>query len=553
MIITNSDHSFEDIFDLGGDEFSEAIIEDGVENLLDSRLDADSVLIEDIKLETENGNFTINDLKTHNIKVESDEEASSNSLSPLQRDRCNTWPRILLERSPNGNVESWQSPPQLACVSEEAETMAGDLGVVTRSVETVESFDTMESGESAGSGSVYGRRNPWGNQSYADLITQAISSSPERRMTLSQIYDWMVAHIPYFGDRQSSSKSAGWKNSIRHNLSLHQKFVKVPNEGAGKSSWWTLNLESGQTRKPRRRATSGDVRVMSAKRERVRARTESFKAPEKLSRSYSSSGMSQQAHKQLHPSSSLPSPGYDTLTSLPSMSCGSLSGPFSSFRSRNLSTTSTTSQDSCGFNMEDLVSSELCNYWHQEESNTQVPLEIGNFSINSNSVDMEQEEFPHILQPMQTIHPLQPLHHNDLDMGIQKRKLKILEPRESPLTNVPVTQYPMYQHQEVSHTQEMLDTTLTPEQKMSPRSDLSMTLSELTESSSLSPETEFATSMKIYDEERRQMIVQQLEILNERKMTEHADVDNSIMLLQEQLDLMVRRSSESNVEERPIL
>lgn len=68
MIITNSDHSFEDIFDLGGDEFSEAIIEDGVENLLDSRLDADSVLIEDIKLETENGNFTINDLKPQNIK-----------------------------------------------------------------------------------------------------------------------------------------------------------------------------------------------------------------------------------------------------------------------------------------------------------------------------------------------------------------------------------------------------------------------------------------------------------------------------------------------------
>ena len=52
----------------------------------------------------------------------------------------------------------------------------GDPGVVTRSVETVESFDTMESGESAGSGSVYGRRNPWGNQSYADLITQVSSS-----------------------------------------------------------------------------------------------------------------------------------------------------------------------------------------------------------------------------------------------------------------------------------------------------------------------------------------------------------------------------------------
>ena len=68
MIINNLDHSFEDIFDLGGDEFSEAIIEDGVENLLDSRLDADSVLIEDIELDTENGTFTTNDLKPHNIK-----------------------------------------------------------------------------------------------------------------------------------------------------------------------------------------------------------------------------------------------------------------------------------------------------------------------------------------------------------------------------------------------------------------------------------------------------------------------------------------------------
>ena len=75
--------------------------------------------------------------------------------------------------------------------------------------------------------------------------------------------------------------------------------------------------------------------------------------------------------------------------------------------------------------MEDLVSSELCNYWHQEEASTQVPLEIGNFSINSNSVDMEQQELPHILQPMQTVPLLQPLAYNDLDMGIQKQKLKV--------------------------------------------------------------------------------------------------------------------------------
>ena len=36
-------------------------------------------------------------------------------------------------------------------------------------------------------------------------------------------------------------------------------------------------------------------------------------------------------------------------------------------------------------------------------------------------------------------------------------------------------------------------------------------------------------------------------------MTENADVDNSIILLREQLDLMVRRSSGINIEEFPIL
>lgn len=55
------------------------------------------------------------------------------------------------------------------------------------------------------------RRNAWGNMSYADLITQAITSAPDKRLTLSQIYDWMVQHIPYFKDKGESNSSAGWK------------------------------------------------------------------------------------------------------------------------------------------------------------------------------------------------------------------------------------------------------------------------------------------------------------------------------------------------------
>ncbi|CAL8356528.1 unnamed protein product [Merluccius merluccius] len=123
---------------------------------------------------------------------------------------------------------------------------------------------TAEGGVAAGVGGATprkgsSRRNAWGNQSYADLISQAIENSPEKRLTLAQIYDWMVKTVPYFKDKGDSNSSAGWKNSIRHNLSLHNKFLKVHNESTGKSSWWMLNPEGGKTGKaPRRRAASMD-------------------------------------------------------------------------------------------------------------------------------------------------------------------------------------------------------------------------------------------------------------------------------------------------------
>ncbi|EDV24473.1 uncharacterized protein TRIADDRAFT_25137, partial [Trichoplax adhaerens] len=102
------------------------------------------------------------------------------------------------------------------------------------------------------------RRNAWGNFSYADLITKAIQSSPEQRLTLSQIYEWMVNNVAYFKDKGESNSSAGWKNSIRHNLSLHSRFVRVQNEGTGKSSWWTLNTDAKPGKATRRRAGSID-------------------------------------------------------------------------------------------------------------------------------------------------------------------------------------------------------------------------------------------------------------------------------------------------------
>ncbi|XP_063169787.1 forkhead box protein O4 [Candoia aspera] len=124
-------------------------------------------------------------------------------------------------------------------------------------------------GGSSGSGGA--RRNAWGSQSYADLISQAIQSAPDKRLTLAQIYEWMVRSVPYFRDKGDSNSSAGWKNSIRHNLSLHNKFIKVHNEATGKSSWWMLNPEGGKSGKaPRRRAASMDN---SSKLAKLRGKT----------------------------------------------------------------------------------------------------------------------------------------------------------------------------------------------------------------------------------------------------------------------------------------
>ena len=55
------------------------------------------------------------------------------------------------------------------------------------------------------------RRNPWGNLSYADLITQAITQAPDQRLTLAQIYEWLIKNIPHFREKSDSISSTGWK------------------------------------------------------------------------------------------------------------------------------------------------------------------------------------------------------------------------------------------------------------------------------------------------------------------------------------------------------
>jgi hypothetical protein len=57
-------------------------------------------------------------------------------------------------------------------------------------------------------------RNPWGNLSYAQLITRAIDSSPWKRLTLNEVYEWIIKFVPYFKDKIDAKTSWGWKVMI---------------------------------------------------------------------------------------------------------------------------------------------------------------------------------------------------------------------------------------------------------------------------------------------------------------------------------------------------
>ncbi|XP_067388430.1 forkhead box protein M1-like [Emydura macquarii macquarii] len=63
----------------------------------------------------------------------------------------------------------------------------------------------------------------------------AINNAEKKRMTLKDIYTWTEDHVPYF----KHVVKPGWKNSIRHNLSLHDMFVRLTSANGTVS--WTIN------------------------------------------------------------------------------------------------------------------------------------------------------------------------------------------------------------------------------------------------------------------------------------------------------------------------
>ncbi|CAH8522812.1 unnamed protein product [Schistosoma rodhaini] len=86
------------------------------------------------------------------------------------------------------------------------------------------------------------------NYSYTHLIFMAIESTPQKCMTVNQIYNWCESNFPFY-----KHAGVGWKNSLRHNLSINKSFKRLPRDsrGPGRGAFWTVE--------PRERASLLDA------------------------------------------------------------------------------------------------------------------------------------------------------------------------------------------------------------------------------------------------------------------------------------------------------
>ncbi|XP_058915237.1 forkhead box protein N3 isoform X3 [Kogia breviceps] len=118
---------------------------------------------------------------------------------------------------------------------------------VLRSVSPVQDLDDDTPPSPARSDMPYdARQNPNCKPpySFSCLIFMAIEDSPTKRLPVKDIYNWILEHFPYFANAPT-----GWKNSVRHNLSLNKCFKKVDKERSqsiGKGSLWCIDPEYRQ-------------------------------------------------------------------------------------------------------------------------------------------------------------------------------------------------------------------------------------------------------------------------------------------------------------------